>query len=145
MLHVMAGVYILCLVISALSSGLFILSMKKHFKSRAYLNLNSNLSALDFFWSDSRSEILPLTANAIERDQKEAIQSFLRIALLATFTSVIGCLFLMLYIFSATNLAQPRLEKKIFASALAQNTILSVDEIKILVLKLQAEFGLSLL
>ena len=96
----MAGVYVVSLVLSSAMSSLYIRSMKKQFRSLAYQNINRHLSQLGLFWSDSQSDILTLKEGSMERDQKESINSFLRVALIACFTSIIGCLFLALFIFS---------------------------------------------
>ena len=143
MIHIMAGVYVVSFLISSVMSLLYIWSMKKYYQSAPYLNLNSNLASLGLYWSDSQSEILPALPQSIYQDQSEAIKSFSRVALLASFTSIIGCLFLSLFIFSIRKVAKPRLEKKILASKLAQQIKLDPEEIKEIVLSLQAEFGLN--
>ncbi len=67
----------------------------------------------------------------------------LRVALIACFTSILGCLFLALYLFSVRYLAKSRIEKKLFDSALAKEKILSkalvINQLRIL----EAEFGLN--
>ncbi len=143
MIHLMAAVYLACLFVSSLMTFFYVFSLKKHFQSSEYQRLNSNLASLNLFWSDSRSDILPLEPSSLERDQTEAINSFLRVALIACFTSIFGCLFLIVFIFSVLKLAKPRLEKKILASKLALHSQMSASETKEIVLALQAEFNLN--
>ena len=120
-----------------------ILTLKRFFKSSAYLNLNANLSNLGLFWSESKSEILNIQSESVALDQKEAINSFLRLAAVACFTSMIGCVFLLIFIFSLRVLAKSRLEKRILNCKLTQQKKLEFTEVKNIVLGLQAEFSLD--
>ena len=136
-------IFVVSLLISVSMGALSFYFQKRFYQSSAYQNLNLNLSQLELFWSDSKSDILPLNDNAVEKDQKTALNSLAAIVLIACLTSFLGCLLLLLYILSYRKLAKPRLEKKILTSKLAGASNISKDEAREIVLALKAEFSLK--
>ena len=140
----MAAVYTIGLIPSALVTGAHFLLHHKKLQSPAFQQVQRNLNLEDCFWSETQGTVVALhgaNAHAFEgdlmaNDVDQYRRSLKVMGVVMFFLSWPGFLFHLLILISIRWLAVPRLERKIFASPLAQRD-LSRPEVKALL----SEFG----
>ena len=132
MVEIILTVYLIsfCCSISLLAWHFF--SLRRQLNSKSMKTLNLNLQKVNRFWSCTRLEILPWSANCVEQDQAQAKKSVLWIGFLA-FASVPGLFLLAAVILSIRYLNVNRFEQAIFQSALASNPELDANSVENLI------------
>ena len=136
MLPELAVVYVSGLPVSAALTGLHSFLFRRKMRSTRMLNVQNNLRSIDMFWSDSESKIKPFTVSDFEKDQSAYYRTVIILGIVCFFLSWAGFALQLLVMASIRYFAMPRLERKVFASSLAEKT-LSPNEAKSIVTALQ--------
>ena len=136
MLPELAVVYVSGLPPSAALTALHSFLFRRKMQSAQMMNVQNNLRSIDMFWSDTESKIKPFAASDFEKDQIAYYRTVLILGIVCFFLSWVGFALQLLVMASIRYFAMPRLERKVFASALTEKT-LSPSEVKSIVTELQ--------
>lgn len=137
MVEIILAVWLTCFVLSMTVVSINFYVTRKQLRSQTLKTLNLNLQKMGMYWSNSSSDFLALTPEAIETDAKKTLRNTLFIGFLGL-ASVPGFLLLTAVVLSIHFLARPRREIATFQSALAKDSSLSRENVEELVREISA-------
>jgi hypothetical protein len=129
--------FLTCLMLTATFA---FLSLKRR-QSITYQRLVSNLSKAKLYWSENSDQIIPWTPTIDENDRKTTLKNIILTGSLLSLMSWAGSLFLIIIMVSWRFLARSRLEKRLFASQLASDELLSPETVQNLTDEIRRELG----
>lgn len=135
MIEIIAGVWLICLFLSLLTSAYSVYLTRKKLRSKKFQNINIHLQKIGMFWSNSAADFAILDTDSIINDENKSLRSAYMLGLLGL-ASIPGFLLLFVVTISIHFIAISRKEQALFQSALAQSSTLEINEVQSLVDKL---------
>ncbi|MGZ5278425.1 MAG: hypothetical protein ACXWC9_00685 [Pseudobdellovibrionaceae bacterium] len=107
----------------------------RSFQRPSFQTLNHNLSKVGRYWSLEQGRVIEVETGKTQeeiqkKDHQKATWSAFIFGTMMIFLSWIGLLIFAIYFVSITKLAKSRLEQRIFASSLVQDSNLSQSQIQ---------------
>ncbi|MEK7356305.1 MAG: hypothetical protein AAB250_07635 [Bdellovibrionota bacterium] len=129
----LAAIYVLGVVVGYALTALNIGFRKRHRKSLAFRNVETNLRKADLYWSYDEDKIVEWSETRAKDDDAKGNRSFAIAGALISALSWVGVVFILILVASEHLLARSRRERALFASPLGLRENLSRGEVEGLV------------
>lgn len=124
-------------ILTFICVNLNLYKVHKSFQNPKFLMLNHNLNSVQMYWSQERGQLLKVKDGRSQseyqkQDYEKSTKSAFLFGTILIFMSWLGLFLFLIYYFSITKLARPRLEKDLFESPLAQKDLMDANRVQAL-------------